>query len=103
MNPFTPIALVLLIAAAAAPARADKRFAPVDVTADVKPLAPDEQRALAKLIEAARLMDTLFLRQVWAGNEAMLQRLAQTHAREPAHFLLNKSPWARLDKKPPIV
>ena len=42
------------------------RFAPVEVTADLSGLAPQERGTLAKIVEAARLMDTLYLRQVWA-------------------------------------
>ena len=52
------------------------RFAPADIGADLTALPESERRALAKLVEAARLMDSLFLRQVWAGNDAMLQDLA---------------------------
>ena len=52
------------------------RFAPADIRADVSSLPESERRALAKLVEAARLMDSLFLRQVWAGNDAMLQELS---------------------------
>ncbi len=88
------------------------RFAPADIRADVSTLPDSERRALAKLVEAARLMDSLFLRQVWAGNDAMLQELAHeaistsratpasqsdpTHARLH-YFLINKGPWSRLD------
>ena len=39
-------------------------------------LPPAERQALARLIDAARLMDGLFLRQVWAGNDALLQQLS---------------------------
>jgi hypothetical protein len=46
-------------------------------------------------------MDTLFLRQVWAGNETMLLNLVQDTSeigRARLHyFLLNKGPWSRLD------
>src|SRR3954467_6355249 len=49
------------------------RFAPADISADVKSLPENERAALSKLIDAARLMDSLFLRQVWAGNDALLQ------------------------------
>ena len=55
------------------------------------------------------IMDALFLRQVWAGNDAMLQDLARLAA-APAgprasrsaaarlhYFLINKGPWDRLD------
>src|SRR5262245_32824377 len=53
------------------------RFAPADIRADVSTLPENERRALAKLVDAARLMDSLFLRQVWAGNDAMLQELSR--------------------------
>ena len=88
------------------------RFAPADIRADVSSLPESERRALAKLVEAARLMDSLFLRQVWAGNDAMLQELSHeavarsrstlpsspdaAHARLH-YFLINKGPWSRLD------
>src|SRR4051794_33570455 len=51
------------------------RFAPADIGADVGALPAGERQALAKLVEAARIMDSLFLRQVWAGNDALLQQL----------------------------
>ena len=82
------------------------RFAPVDIAADLSRLAANERRALARLVEAARLMDALFLRQVWAGNDALLQQLSRealgtapgSEAYERLHyFLVNKGPWSRLD------
>jgi hypothetical protein len=51
------------------------RFAPADIGADITRLSGNERQALARLVEAARLMDSLFLRQVWAGNDALLQQL----------------------------
>lgn len=77
------------------------RFAPTDLTADITVLPANEREALAHMVRAAQVMDALFLEQVWAGNEAMLQTLvkddspigkAQLHA-----FLINKGPWSRLD------
>src|SRR5688572_151409 len=53
------------------------RFAPVDLTADVSALPENERQALAKLVEASRVFDALFLRQVWAGNETMLMNLVR--------------------------
>ena len=77
------------------------RFAPVDLTADVSPLPANERQALAKLVQAARVMDALFLRQVWAGNETMLLDLGRDQSqlgRARLHyFLINKGPWSRLD------
>jgi len=77
------------------------RFAPVDLSADVSKLPANERQALATLVEAAKVMDTLFLRQVWAGNQTMLLTLLQDTSeigRARLHyFLLNKGPWSRLD------
>jgi hypothetical protein len=85
----------------------DPRFHPVDITADLSRLPESERAALVPLIEAARLMDALFLRQVWVGNEALLQTLARDgsdRGRERLHaFLLNKGPWSRLDHDAPLV
>jgi len=82
--------------------RMTARFAPVDLKVDVSKLPENEQRALARMIQAARLMDTLFLRQVWAGNETLLLDLLKDTSplgRERLHaFLLNKGPWSRLDE-----
>jgi hypothetical protein len=77
------------------------RFAPVDLTADVGKLPENERQALAKLVEASKVFDALFLRQVWEGNEAMLVDLAKDDSplgRARRHyFLINKGPWSRLD------
>jgi hypothetical protein len=77
------------------------RFAPVPIGVDISKLPAGERQALAKLVEAARLFDPLFLRQVWAGNEALLMQLVgdQTpQGRARLHFfMINKGPWSRLD------
>ena len=78
------------------------RFAPVDVSADLSALPHGEQQALRKLLEAAKVMDTLFLRQVWAGNEPLLLDLLRddtpTGRVRLRYFLINKGPWSRLDR-----
>ena len=83
------------------------RFAPVDLTADISSLPPNERLALAKLVEAARVLDALYLRQVWAGNEPMLLNLMRDTSeagRARLHyFMLNKGPWSRLDDNQPFV
>ena len=48
------------------------RFAPVDIRVDLSGLPASERLALTSLIKAARITDALFMRQMWAGNEAML-------------------------------
>jgi len=83
------------------------RFAPVDLSADLSKLPASERQALAKLVEAAKVMDTLFLRQVWAGNETMLLDLLQDSSPlggERLHyFVVNKGPWSRLDQNDAFI
>jgi hypothetical protein len=83
------------------------RFAPTTMTADVSKLAPKDRQALQKIIEAAKLLDPLFLRQVWNGNAALEKKLLadKTPAgRQRLHyFYINDGPWSRLDNKEPFI
>ncbi len=83
------------------------RFAPVELGADLSRLPEGERRALGRLIEASRVLDALYLRQAWAGNEALLLELvadssplgqARLHA-----FLVNRGPWSQLDEQAPFL
>ncbi|MGE3840413.1 MAG: hypothetical protein AB7I50_02380 [Vicinamibacterales bacterium] len=86
---------------------ATARFAPVDLAVNLDGLPPSERAALTSLVRAARLIDALFLRQVWAGNDALLLQLAGDPSplgRERLHaFRVNKGPWSRLDHDEPFV
>ena len=114
-NLLAPLVLAAAIGAAfnaqaqqaAGPATAEqlqamtKRFAPAELRADVAKLSKGDRVAIAKLIEAARIVDTLQLRQRWAGNEALHAALRKDttplgRARLEA-FWLNKGPWSGLD------
>ena len=44
------------------------QFEPTDLVADVSSLSEGELRVLEMLVQAARSMDEIFLRQVWQGN-----------------------------------
>jgi hypothetical protein len=83
------------------------RFAPVDLTADISKLPENERQALAKMVEAAKVFDALFLRQVWNGNETMLLDLVRDGSapgRARLHyFMINKGPWSRLDHNEPFI
>ena len=77
------------------------RFAPTEISADVSGLPANERQALTHMIRAAQVMDALFMEQVWAGNDAMLQTLVRDDSaagRQRLHyFMINKGPWSRLD------
>lgn len=84
-----------------------RRFAPTTLTADTSRLSGGDRRALAKIIEAAKLMDPLYLRQVWSGNPALLKRLEADRSalgRACLHyFRINVGPWSRLDGNEPFI
>src|SRR5690348_1603093 len=77
------------------------RFAPTDITVDLSKMSAGDRNVLKKLVEASKILDGLFLRQVWSGNESMLLDLVRDET--PAgrarlhYFLINKGPWSRLD------
>ncbi|HYJ87723.1 MAG TPA: hypothetical protein VEW46_16790 [Pyrinomonadaceae bacterium] len=88
-------------------ARKIRRFSPTVLTANTARLSAGDRKALAKIIEAAKLMDPLFLRQVWSGNEALKQRLEADKSavgRQRLHYFLNNDgPWSRLDSNEPFI
>jgi hypothetical protein len=77
------------------------RFAPVEITADISKLSDGDRKALAKLFEASKIMDKLYTRQVWNGNEALRQKLEADATPEGKnrlkYFNLNMSPWSTVD------
>jgi len=77
------------------------RFAPVELRVDTAQLAAGDRRALVKLIEAARIIDRLYLRQLWSGNLDLygsLQRDTSPLGKARLeYFWINKGPWSSLD------
>ena len=60
-----------------------------------------DRQALVKLIEAARILNDVFMRQMWGGNIALygrLQRDTTPLGKARLHyFWLNKGPWSDID------
>jgi hypothetical protein len=78
-----------------------KRFAPVELRADASRLSAGDKKAIVKLIEAAKIIDVLQLRQRWEHNEALWNALKKDttplgKARLNA-FWLNKGPWSNVE------
>lgn len=107
LAPLALAAATLCATVHAAPATAPqlqtmaKRFAPVDLTADTAKLSTGDRVAIARLIDAAKIVDTLQLRQRWSGNEALWAALQKDttplgKARRD-YFWLNKGPWSIID------
>jgi hypothetical protein len=84
-----------------------RRFAPVDLTADISGLPANERDALAILVNASKILDALFFRQVWEENETLMMELAKDTSplgqARMHYFLINKGPWSRLDHNEPFI
>jgi Peptidase family M49 len=77
------------------------RFAPTKLGADISNLSPGDRAALGKLIEASRILNDIFMQQMWSGNVALYENLkrnptplgkARLH-----YFWINKGPWSEID------
>lgn len=83
------------------------RFTPTKITANNSRLSAGDNKALKKLILAARLMDSIYLRQVWDGNVALKHRLSKDtspEGRERQHYFnLQMTPWPKIDNEKPYV
>ncbi len=77
------------------------RFAPVELRVDTSQLTEGDRKALAKLLQAAAVIDDLFLCQLWEGNPALLAKLQQDTSplgkMRLRAFWMNKGPWSDLD------
>ncbi|HEY6323668.1 MAG TPA: hypothetical protein VJA16_19170 [Thermoanaerobaculia bacterium] len=83
------------------------QFRPTPLSADLSALGEQERRALAELVEAARPLDQIFLRQSWTGNPELRRQLAADRgphaAATLAYFDINFGPWDRLAEWQPFV
>ncbi len=83
------------------------RFEPTTLDVDLAGFSADERQVLARLVEAARFMDEIFLRQVWTGNPGLRQKLGAANgpgveaARD--YYRINFGPWDRLEKMEPFM
>ncbi len=83
------------------------QFVPTPLTADLSALMPEDRKVLDKLVEAAKLMNEIFLRQTWAGNPALREQLKSLdgpHAEAARqYFAMNYGPWDRLAERRPFL
>ena len=77
------------------------RFAPAPLDVDLSGLSAGDKKALAKLIEAGKIVNEIFMEQFWSGDLALYRKLqadktplgqARLH-----YFWINKGPWSEID------
>jgi hypothetical protein len=78
------------------------RFAPTELRVDTSALSAGDRKALAKLIEASRMIDDIFLTQLWSGNHDLMRELEKDKSplgkARLHYFRINKGPWSDLDE-----
>ncbi|RUS33105.1 hypothetical protein BC938DRAFT_473075 [Jimgerdemannia flammicorona] len=80
------------------------RYAVHEVGTDLSHLSPNERKAIPLLIKVGKLLDALYIRQMWSGNEKLLERLKDHNDKQLLTlFDMYKGPWAREDSSTPFI
>ncbi|HEV2992396.1 MAG TPA: hypothetical protein VG759_28445 [Candidatus Angelobacter sp.] len=78
------------------------RFASTPLQVDTAKLSAGDRKALVKLVQAAGIVNHIFMNQLWSGDVALYQKLQQDKSplgRERLHyFWVNKGPWSEIDE-----
>jgi hypothetical protein len=77
------------------------RYAPTRIEVDTTKLSAGDKQALVKLIEAARILNHIFMEQYWSGDLAHYAELQKDKSAlgvaRKQYYWLNKGPWSSLD------
>src|SRR5690606_17368944 len=76
-------------------------YVPVQLTADLSALSPEDRQMLPLLFEAARIMDTLFWLEAWGAPDSIPMKRPDVDLR--SFFRMNYGPWDRLKGDSPFV
>jgi len=81
------------------------KLAPVEMKADLSRLSENDQKAVARLMEAARIIDELFLIQVSPSNPQIRSELQKSPANEDYLSLFNImfGSWNRMEHEKPFI
>ena len=81
------------------------QFSPTDIDFDEKLVSPGNRKVLVKLVEAAKILDEIYQRQVAPDNPELRQKLVQQNAPRAVldYFDLMCGPWDRLKNDEPFV
>src|SRR5215472_8044005 len=78
------------------------RFAPTPLQVDTAALSAGDRKALVKLIQAAHVVNHIFMEQLWSGNLALYRKLQQDKSplgqARLHYFWINKGPWSEIDE-----
>ncbi|HWR15094.1 MAG TPA: hypothetical protein VN577_09705 [Terriglobales bacterium] len=79
------------------------RFSPTPIRVDTSKLSEGDKKALAKLVQAARLLNPLFMKQLWEKNLATWETVKSDATplgkARAEYYWINKGPWSALDEQ----
>jgi len=83
------------------------KFAPVNIDYDRTILSEKDQQVVDKLVDASKLIDAIFLNQVYSKNETLLAALKKSHDPADAPYLefftIMYGPFDRLAENNPFI
>ncbi len=78
------------------------RFAPTEMKVSTAGLSAGDRQALVKLVQAARIVNHIFMQQFWSGDVALYQQLQKDKSplgqARLHYFWINKGPWSEIDE-----
>lgn len=83
------------------------RFAPTEIRVNTLTISGKDRTVLTKLIQAARVLNDIFLEQRWEGNHEMLAKLEKDKSplgkARLNYFRINQGPWDELNEHKAFV
>jgi hypothetical protein len=76
-------------------------YAPFKLTTDISKLSDSEKQMIPLLINAAKIMDSLYWDQSYGHRDSLLNAL--TDAKTKQYVVINYGPWDRLNNDTPFV
>ncbi|MEM7359677.1 MAG: Zn-dependent hydrolase [Pseudomonadota bacterium] len=76
-------------------------YSEVELNADLSSLSDNQKKMIRLLVEAGKITDDIFWKQVWGEKDPLLDSIADPKARRFAEY--NYGPWDRLDADKPFI
>ncbi|KAK9768558.1 hypothetical protein K7432_000701 [Basidiobolus ranarum] len=82
------------------------RFKRVELTGNLEQFTKGDLKAVNKLVEAAQLLDRVYIRQMAPGNDQLFDKLVECSKEQPELlqlFKLFRGPWDLVDQEEPFI
>jgi hypothetical protein len=98
---FTPMLMTAALPDVAQLDQMAAKFAPASLSVETSGLTAGDRSALVKIIQAGRVINDIFMQQLWSGDETLYAELRNDHSplgrARLRLFEIYKGPWSDLD------